>query len=382
VILVHELGHFWAAKLFGVYAPRFSIGFGPTLWAWRRGETEYVLAAIPLGGYVRMATRDDEATTAHGPTAQAIVARVEGGPDTAKGSKAVALDPTAMIPFGPNPVPPERWFESKPLWQRVIILLAGVSMNVVLAVVVLASIFGVLGRPHVRPIVEAVVDTMPAARAGLLAGDSIATVDGVAMTSWAGVVSVVSQAPGRPVRIGVVRSGATVEITVTPEPAVDTNLVTGEPVTVGRIGMQAPEAIRVRVNPAQAAVLGTQATWRMGVSVLQVLKGLVTGSIGVNQLGGPVAIARSSVQAAQSGLENLFVLIAFLSVNLAILNLVPIPLLDGGQILLQSAEAAKGSPFSDRAREWYARIGLAAIATLFIVVTFNDIKALVVGWIS
>jgi regulator of sigma E protease len=118
----------------------------------------------------------------------------------------------------------------------------------------------------------------------------------------------------------------------------------------------------------------------MGTSVLQVLKGLVVGSIGVNQLGGPVAIARTSVAAAQSGGENLFVLIAFLSVNLAILNLVPIPLLDGGQLLLQTAEAAKGSPFSDRAREWYARIGLAAIATLFLVVTFNDLKSLVLNW--
>jgi regulator of sigma E protease len=253
----------------------------------------------------------------------------------------------------------------------------------VLAVVVLVSVFAGFGRPHIRPIVAAVVDTLPAGRAGVLPGDSVISVDGVAIASWGEMVGAVSGAAGRAITLGVVRQdGSRANVVITPVAAVDTNLVTGQPVTVGRIGVQAPEAIRVRVPIGSAIVLGTQSTWRMGTSVLQVLKGLVVGQIGVNQLGGPVAIARSSVAAAQSGLENLFVLLAFLSVNLAILNLVPIPLLDGGQLVLQTAETVKGSPFSDRVREWYARIGLAAIAALFLVVTFNDIKSLIVGWIS
>ena len=156
VILVHELGHFWAAKIFGVYAPRFAIGFGPALWRKRWGETEYVIGVLPLGGYVRMATRDDEATVA-----------IEGELDESKGTKKEPLDPGAMIPFGPNPVPANRWFESKPLWQRAIILLAGVTMNVVLTVVVAIGIFAAYGRPYLRPVVASVVAGKPAAKAGV-----------------------------------------------------------------------------------------------------------------------------------------------------------------------------------------------------------------------
>ena len=127
VIFVHELGHFIAAKAVGVYAPRFSIGFGPALFRRRRGETEYVLAALPLGGYVRMASRHDAET-----------AFLEGGNEeqNARTVNDPGYDPNAMIPFGPKPVPENRWFESKPLWARIVIMIAGVVMNVVLAVVV------------------------------------------------------------------------------------------------------------------------------------------------------------------------------------------------------------------------------------------------------
>src|SRR5687767_133481 len=151
VVLVHELGHFLAAKWLGVYAPRFSIGFGPALWRRRKGETEYVLAALPLGGYVRMASRHDEAT-----------AFLEGGSEekAARPTDDPNFDPNAMIPFGPKPVPEHRWFESKPLWARLFILLAGVGMNFLLGLVVaigLAMHFGKVIIPMrvvgaVRPI--------------------------------------------------------------------------------------------------------------------------------------------------------------------------------------------------------------------------------------
>src|SRR5687767_3878546 len=154
VVFVHELGHFLAAKLMGVYAPRFSIGFGPALWRKRWGETEYILAALPLGGYVRMASREDQAT-----------AFLEGGPEVAPephtvgaGGTAKAFeeervagpsseyDPEAMVPFGPKPVPEHRWFESKPLPARLFILLAGVTMNFLLALVVMIGVAATFGR--------------------------------------------------------------------------------------------------------------------------------------------------------------------------------------------------------------------------------------------
>jgi regulator of sigma E protease len=157
VVLVHELGHFIAAKWLGVYAPRFSIGFGPALWRRRFGETEYILAALPLGGFVRMASREDEATAfLEGGSEQQKVPAVGAsssptitGEHHAVEAKPKDWDPNAMIPFGPKPVPEDRWFESKPLWGRLIIMLAGVTMNAVLALVVSTGLFMGYGRAYI-----------------------------------------------------------------------------------------------------------------------------------------------------------------------------------------------------------------------------------------
>src|SRR5688572_7406149 len=167
VIFVHELGHFVAAKLMGVYAPRFSIGFGPSLIKKRVGETEYVLAAFPLGGYVRMASREDEAT-----------AFLEGGSEnsaTTPGNPKDGFDPNAMIPFGPKPIPESRWFESKSLPARLFIMLAGVFMNALLAYVIYAGLLLRSGLPSPVPVAAVVSPGKPAALAGIRAGDSIAS---------------------------------------------------------------------------------------------------------------------------------------------------------------------------------------------------------------
>lgn len=368
VILVHELGHFWAAKFFGVYAPRFAIGFGPTLWRKRWGETEYVIGALPLGGYVRMATRDDEATAA-----------LEGQLDESKGGKGEPLDPNAMIPFGPKPVPAERWFESKPLWQRAIILLAGVTMNVILAALVMITMVFIYARVPLPAVISEVVPGRAAAIAGVQPGDSVVAVDTVRVTVWGDMVGAILSAPGKDITLHVVRAGVPLSIRLTTE--VDSVRDIAGFVKVGRIGVSDTRK-QIRLPIGTALARGMQGTWRMANDVVNVLRGLVTGRISVTNLGGPVAIVRASVGAARTGAQTVLWLIAFLSINLAILNLVPIPLLDGGQLLLQTAETVKGSPFSDRVREWIARVGLAAIATLFLVVTFNDLKALVTGWIS
>ena len=176
VVFVHELGHFLAAKAVGVYTPRFSIGFGKALWKKRYGETEYVLAALPLGGYVRMASKDDEAT-----------AFIEGGSENAAtkvATKGEELDPEAMIPFGPKPIPPHRWLESKPLWARLVILLAGVTMNIVLALVVTTGMLAHYGMPYISTTTDSVVVGHPAHAAGVLPGDSIVAINAVTLLSW------------------------------------------------------------------------------------------------------------------------------------------------------------------------------------------------------
>lgn len=372
VIFVHELGHFLAAKWTGVYAPRFSIGFGPALWRRRRGETEYVLAALPLGGYVRMASREDE-----------TMAALEGGspegkaPEAGEETRPADWDEEAMVPFGPKPVPSDRWFESKPLWARLVIMLAGVAMNVVLTLVVSTGVFAYYGRSYVPAVVDSVIVDMPAQKAGLQAGDSIASINGIAVHAWSDLLTTIAGSAGKELTIGVVRGGTPVSLTVTPIAQAGANAVTGQKVMVGRIGAYPKDRLeRERIGFASAAVAGGQATWAMGTSVVGVLGGLVQGSISVKNLGGPVAIARTSVVAAKSGLESLWALIAFLSINLAVLNLLPIPILDGGQVVMNIAESIKGSPFSIRTREVVMRIGLAAIVALFAVVMFNDIVAL------
>jgi regulator of sigma E protease len=369
VVFVHELGHFLAAKWAGVYAPRFSLGWGAPLWSVRRGETEYALSWLPIGGYVRMASKEDE-----------TAAVLEGGAESPEAERSRHWDDRSMIPHGPLSIPADRWFESKSLVRRLVILLAGVTMNVLLAVAVSVGVVATYGQPLVPPVVDSVVAGKPAAAAGVRAGDRVVAIDGTAVTRWEEVVSVISEAAGRAVTLRVARGPDTVPLVVTP--AVES--VTGPDgatARLGRIGVAVRQGVeRAPVDAATAVRLGWTATWGMAGSVVQVLGRLVTGDVSVNQLGGPLEIARSSVAAAQSGAEALWSLIAFLSINLAVLNLLPIPLLDGGQILLQIAETAYRRPLPLVVKEWYARIGLAAIGTLFLFVTFNDLKRILGGF--
>lgn len=457
VIFVHELGHFIAAKLTGVYAPRFSIGFGPALLRFRRGETEYVLAALPLGGYVRMASRLDEET-----------AFLEGGNETAaaeKKEKTRDWDPEAMIPHGPKPVPEHRWFESKSLLARLFIMIAGVTMNILLAIVVITGLFYTTGRSIVPttvvgevapnagmpalgqlqmgdtiravngtpvttwnditrgivesgdtvtiqtnrgtvavpaatdsarvtlansigfflpPVVDSVVAGDPAAAAGLLRGDSIVAIEGTPIRVWTELSSRVNASAEKPLRFDIVRGGQPQTVTITPK-ATKVPTASGTDSIAGKIGVAVRDITRSEpISFGTALAGGWRGTWSMAGDVTGFLKRLVVGDVSVRQLGGPIAITRASVSAARSGLESLFTLIALLSVNVAVLNLLPIPILDGGQILLNIVESAKGSPFSLRTREYILRFGLAAIALLFIVVMFNDTRegfAKLFGWL-
>ena len=378
VIFVHELGHFLAAKRFRVYAPRFSVGFGPALWRRRRGETEYIVAAVPLGGYVRMASKDDESTAfLEGGGEEAIAREQEGG-----AKKPKDWDPEAMIPHGPKSIPPDRWFESKPLWQRIVILLAGVTMNILLAWVVTVGTVAAYGEPYLPAVIDSVVAGRPAASAGMLRGDSVVAIDGQPVTTFTDMVTMISARPEQVTTIDVIRDGTRRSLVVTPVAEDFTDPVGGTR-RVGRIGViPRGDIARFRTGPVDAVVVGTRATVAMAGSIVGVVRGLFTGSIGVETLGGPIAIARVSVEAAQGGLEIFLSLIAFLSINIAILNLLPLPVLDGGQVLIHILEAVKGSPFSPRAREYILRAGLALILMLVVIVMYNDIRALALSFIG
>lgn len=364
VVFVHELGHFIAAKLTGVYAPRFSIGFGPSLLKKRFGETEYVLAALPLGGYVRMASREDEAT-----------AFLEGGSENSAvtpGSPKDGFDPNAMIPFGPKPIPEERWFESKSLPARLFIMLAGVTMNALLAYVIYVGLLLHSGVPTPVPIAAVVNPGKPAALAGIQIGDSIASLNGRPLENWQTLLDSIGASAGRPLSLGIVRNGQPVTVTVTPESEPVTDPETGAKRPRGRIGMIANVAF-TPISVPQAFVEAWRITIDNGGKIFTALGSLVRG-VGLKDLGGPIAIAQVSVQAAQGGIETLLLLVALISINVAVFNLLPIPILDGGQIVLNVAETIKGSAFSTRTRENILKGGLLIIGLLFVTVMFNDIS--------
>ena len=373
VVFVHEFGHFAAAKLTGVYAPVFSLGWGRRLFGWRRGETDYRVSMIPLGGYVRMATREDDS-----------MAGIEGGADRGSFDAAAARpadvpealwSATAMAPFGPRAVPEDRWVESKSVSARVFILSAGVIMNIVLTLFVTSGIYYVYGNPYRPAVVDSVVVGAPAAAAGVRSGDVIVRVNGDSVHSWEEVIDHIAPVVSGTVTLDVTRGTERVAITVAPQVVEGPDPATGARRKIGRVGISVRDSVaRDPVGIAQAVSFGASATWAMATNVAGVLKGLTTGTVSRENLGGPIQIAQVSVQAARRGAETLWSLIAFLSLNIAILNLVPIPVLDGGQILLVLAERIKGSSFTAGTREAFARIGVLAVAALILFVTFNDIS--------
>ncbi len=373
VIFVHELGHFIAAKLTGVYAPRFSVGFGPAILRKRFGETEYRLAIVPLGGYVRMASREDEATAflEGGSEASATTEPVEEGTAAARTTSGPVVeheDPNAMKPFGPKDVPENRWFESKSLPQRLFIMLSGVTMNIVLAFVLCVGILVYYGKPKPSPAVEQVVAGKPAAAAGLKPGDSLVSIAGTPIKRWEDFQKTVEGSIGVSLSLTLLRDGKPVTVNVTPigEEAPDT--LTGKTKTVGRIGLLA-RSLRDPIPFGEALGGGAVMIKEMGGLVFHTL-----GNLHPSQLGGPIAIAQASVQVAKTGWVSLLLLIATISVNVAIVNLLPIPVLDGGQIVLNILETIKGKPFSLRTRENILRGGLLVIAAIFVLVMFNDIS--------
>ena len=364
VVFVHELGHFIAAKLTGVYAPRFSIGFGPSLLKKRFGETEYVLAALPLGGYVRMASREDEAT-----------AFLEGGSENSAvtpGSPKDGFDPNAMIPFGPKPIPESRWFESKSLASRLFIMLAGVTMNALLAYVIYLGLLLHSGIPTPVTVAAVVNPGKPAALAGIQVGDSIASLNGRPLESWQTLLDSIGASAGKPLSLGIVRHGQPVTVTVTPASEAVPDPETGVKRPRGRLGMVAGQVF-TPISLPRAFSEAWGITIDNGGRIFTALGSLVRG-VGLSDLGGPIAIAQVSVQAAQGGIQSLLLLIALISINVAVFNLLPIPILDGGQIVLNVAETIKGSAFSTRTRERILKGGLLLIGLLFVTVMFNDIS--------
>ncbi len=434
LILVHELGHFFVARWTGVGVERFSIGFGPVLLRWRGKETEYVLSAIPMGGYVKMVGEENP---------------LEGGGGTTDdASKAFSL---------------------KPLWARFLIVFAGPAMNLVLAAVIFAVVLATLGRAVWPAVVGKVAENSPAAAVGLRTGDTIVAVNGQPVAYWEDLDRAIAGSNGRPLELRARRDGAEVTMTatprlrsvpdpvfrepretwdigagpqllpvitsvgprspaeraglkpgdvvlavagqplythedlleairtrpnesfaitieregkpltlsVTPEP-VKERTPAGEELTVGKIqaGL-APKAVRFEPYPPLTALgQGAVKTWDMTVLTAKGLWKLVSRQIDLSNIGGPIQIATETTRQANEGLVSVAVFVAVISVNLAVLNLLPIPMLDGGHLLFFIIEAILGRPLSLRKREVAQQVGFVLLMMIMVFALYNDLTRL------
>ncbi len=438
LVFIHEAGHFVAAKWAGIYVHRFSVGLGaPIRWlTFRRGETEYSISWLPLGGYVKMASREEDA----GSTA------LEGGRPAEQ-------------------VPPDRVFEAKPVWKRMIVILAGVVMNALFAWLLFTFLAAKNGRqidpvttvgrvvgelvppeaeafkriqpgtriarvngqpvtswdeisqgiantpepeirlemadgsvvtaaihqdaleqrlrasqalqPYRAPVVGQVVPGRPAARAGIQPGDTITAIAGRPVTQWYDLVELLQRSGGRPIAVEVARGGRRVSYDITPY--VDS--ITGpggKTQAVGRIGVAVAGDFRSEsLNLGEAVVEGWNSTVGASTQIVRTVRGLFGGRISTREVGGPILIGQLAGESARMGLDPFLAFMALISINLAVLNLLPVPVLDGGQFLFLLAEAVVRRPLPLKLRERLTMVGLVLIVLLMGLAFSNDIRRLI-----
>jgi regulator of sigma E protease len=433
LIFVHELGHFLAAKAVGIAVLRFSFGLGPrTPIGVQIGETDYCLSWIPFGGFVKMAGLEDE-----------------GAPGALEGARQE------------HEVPPERTFDAKPLWARIVVILAGVAMNALFAYLVFVAVarfygerydptvtvgsveasrlplgaaalrslqpgdrivrvngdtvtswddivqalltapgsritIGAAGKstpilvdvarsdeaardslasavqPWHEPVIGSVMSGLPAARAGVQAGDRIVAAGGRAVPSWEVLVGIIQGSAGRPLELEVRRGGQDLRLTVTPQASRDRDLVTGESKTVGKIGIGIVSLPSHPLGWGAALEAGAGQTMRGAGVILWTLKGLFTGAVSVRDLGGPILVGQMSGDMVQRGLDWFLGFLGLFSINLAILNLLPIPVLDGGHIVFLLVEGVRGRPLSLAQRQRLTQIGFFVLVGIMALALGND----------
>lgn len=343
LIFVHELGHFLAAKRLGVGVIKFSLGFGPALFSRRVGETEYCVSAIPLGGFVKMVGQEDDGS--------------EPDPDT---------------------VDAENSFATKPTWAQAIIVGAGPAFNLLFAWLLYSLLFAT-GVPVRTSHVGDVKDDMPAAAAGIEKGDEIVAVNGAKIDRWDQLKTAIMASKGEPVTLGVLRDGDERTVEVTPK-QVEGRSIFDEPIPAWVIGVgPAEQVITERSNPIVAVGQGflrtVEFTKLTVVSIVKLFQRVVPAS----SLGGPIMIMKIAGDQANEGLQALIAFMAILSINLGIINLLPIPILDGGHLMFMGIEKVIGHPLAVRQREIAMQVGMFLLISLMGFALYNDIHRLVVG---
>lgn len=335
LIFFHELGHFLVARFFGVGVEKFSLGFGPRIFGKKIGITDYRLSAIPLGGYVKMVGEDLDAE----------------------------IDPSE-IPIS---------FTHKHVLKRILIVAAGPAFNLLLAVIIFFWIFQINGLYILKPAIAKVTPGSPAEMGGLKGKDLIVAIDGKAISSWEEMAETISGSGGKSLSLTVQREGERVNLSVTPRLKPGKNIF-GEDIDRYVIGISASgETFEKRLNPLQATSESVVQTYEiMKLTIMSIVK-LIQGAISTKTLGGPIMIAQMAGEQAKAGAGHLVFFIALISINLAVLNFLPIPVLDGGHLLFFFIEAIIGKPVNTKMREIAQQVGIFMLILLMLFVFYNDI---------
>jgi regulator of sigma E protease len=341
IIFVHELGHFLFAKLMHVRVLKFSLGFGPKLIGKKYGDTEYILSSIPLGGYVKM------------------LGEAPGEEEISEEDKKFA-------------------YNYQPVWKRFMIVFCGPLFNILCAILIFFFSF-MHGVPVLLPEVGGVMTNTPAEKAGLLKGDKIIEIDGVLIHQWDEMTDVIHNNPGKLLNLKVQRDSRTFLLPVTPERKKVPDIF-GEGKEVGLIGIKPSGSTFTRQEGIiSAATDSIERTWDISVLTIVSIAKLIQRVIPMDSIGGPVLIVQMAGEQASRGALNFFVFMAIININLGVLNLLPIPVLDGGHLLFLGIEAIRRKPLSEKIISVSQKIGLALLLTLMAVVIFNDVMRLITG---
>jgi regulator of sigma E protease len=344
LVFFHELGHYLVAKLFGVGAETFSIGFGREVVGWTdRSGTRWKVGWLPLGGFVRF----------------------------------VGDENAASVPAPDDEVPDElraRSFHHKPVWQRFLIVLAGPMANFLLAILIFAAFFAVLGFPRTPAVVTSVAPASSAQQAGLVPGDRILSIDGRRTESFEQLASYVFLRPDERVSIEILRDGDRRQVPAKLARHVETDRF-GQRFEIGRLGVYAEGREYVPLNALELVPTAAGYTVQLTRSMIDGLWQILSGRRSVKDLGGPLKIAQIAGQQASLGAFEFIQLLAFFSINLGFINLLPVPMLDGGHLFFYTVEAVRRRPVSLQAQDWAFRGGLAFILALLLFTTVNDLDS-------
>jgi regulator of sigma E protease len=352
LVFVHEMGHYLVGRWCGIRSTAFSVGFGPELVGFTdKHGTRWKISAIPLGGYVKFFGDDD----------------VSSKPDS-EGLARLTLEERAQTLAGAK------------LWKRAATVAAGPIANFLLAILIFAALFTIYGRMISDPIVSEVRENSAAQAAGVLAGDRLVAIDGEKVKTFEDVRRYVAIRPGTQISVTVERNGQELSLPMVPT-RTETKDQFGNKMELGIIGIVTDQTRgnfrHVTYSPTEALVEGVRETGHVVTGTFAYIGNLVTGRMNADQLGGPVRVAQASGQMASLGFAAVIQLAALLSVSIGLLNLMPVPILDGGHLLFYAIEAVRGRPLGSGAQEVAFRIGLAMIFSLMVFATWNDISSLI-----